>query len=111
MKRHPIRPAAPLLFGALAALLFLCGCASDGGSPEFREARSLITSGKAECVLVTSDRRLVADRGRGVSPLLNLYGKRSADLQPPAISAEGTASFLRRLVLAIKGKLFPRCGR
>jgi len=85
MKRHPTHPAAHLFRGALAALLFLCGCSSDGGSPEFREARSLITSGKAECVLITSDRRLVADRGRGVSPLLNLYDNHAADMKDAVV--------------------------
>ena len=37
------------------------------------EARELIRSGKAECVVVRDGRVAATERGRGVSPLLNLY--------------------------------------
>ena len=65
---------------AAALLLAAAGCRSSEAD-RFTEARRLITSGEAECVVITADRRLVAERGRGVSPLLELYDTHAAEMK------------------------------
>ena len=71
---------------AAAVLLLAAGCRSSEADASrdrelFTEARRLITSGEAECVVITADRRLVAERGRGVSPLLELYDGHAAEMK------------------------------
>jgi len=75
-----------LLLLAAATLLLAAGCRSSEADASrdrelFTEARRLITSGEAECVVITADRRLVAERGRGVSPLLKLYDGHAAEMK------------------------------
>ena len=79
MKTHLLLLTASLL------LLAAAGCRSRDAECSrdreiFTEARRLITSGEAECVVITADRRLVAERGRGVSPLLKLYDRHAAEM-------------------------------
>lgn len=58
----------------LLGLFFLAGCAGTASSPDaVSEASRLIRDGKAECVLVRDGRICYVERGRGVSPLLNVY--------------------------------------
>ncbi len=77
---------------ALLTFAFVGGCrccretAPGSADPKlFTEARRRITAGEAECVLVTADGRLVADRGRGVSPLLNLYDTHRAEMKDATV--------------------------
>ena len=81
MKTHLL-----LLLAAATLLTAAAGCrSSEAGDPRdadsFAEARRLITSGEAECVVITADGRLVAERGRGVSPLLKLYDAHAAEMK------------------------------
>ena len=74
------------LLTALLLLLAAAGCRSrDAEAPRdadrFAEARDLITSGRAECVVITADGRIVAERGRGVSPLLKCYDSHAAEMK------------------------------
>ena len=62
------------IFALLSCALLLSGCASTSSSPNaVEEASLLIRDGKAECVLVRSGKICYVERGRGVSPLLNVY--------------------------------------
>ena len=58
---------------ATMAMLTLAGCCTATDKSAVAEARKLITEGKAECVVVRDGRIAAAERGRGVSPLLNLH--------------------------------------
>ena len=57
---------------AALALLTACGCATTQ-DPAVAAARKLIRNGQAECVVVRDGHIAAIERGRGVSPLLNLY--------------------------------------
>lgn len=63
-----------ILCGLVSAILALVGygCAATE-DPGVAAARQLIREGKAECVVVRDGRVAAVERGRGVSPLLNLY--------------------------------------
>lgn len=58
---------------ALLCLILLAGCASPASQSAVEEASCLIRDGKAECVLVRDGKICYVERGRGVSPLLNVY--------------------------------------
>lgn len=49
------------------------GAEVDFAAAEVREARALIQSGKAECVLIVAGRVQAPKSGHGVSPLLSFY--------------------------------------
>ena len=62
------------LLCAATAMLALAGCCCPATNDSaVAEARKLIADGKAECVVVRDGRVAAVERGRGVSPLLNLY--------------------------------------
>ena len=58
-----------LLFAFIASL---CASAADSYEP-VAEASAMIREGKAECVLIREGKIVYVERGRGVSPLLNVY--------------------------------------
>lgn len=58
---------------SLLCLILLAGCASSATQDAIEEASCLIRDGKAECVLVRDGKICYVERGRGVSPLLNVY--------------------------------------
>ncbi len=60
---------------ALLCLPFLAGCSSFDWSC-VEDARQQVITGRAECVLIyNNDAALHLERGKGVSPLLNVYDK------------------------------------
>lgn len=61
------------LLSFLFCSLFLSGCAGSSFPDAIEEASGLIRDGKAECVLVRDGKICYVERGRGVSPLLNVY--------------------------------------
>jgi len=64
----------------LLPLFLVSGCAS-AISDAVSEASQMIRDGKAECVLVRDNRILYVERGRGVSPLLNVYDHHRAEME------------------------------
>ncbi|MBO4490131.1 MAG: DUF1893 domain-containing protein [Lentisphaeria bacterium] len=64
----------------LLPLFLVSGCAS-ATSDAVSEASQMIRDGKAECVLVRDNRILYVERGRGVSPLLNVYDHHRAEME------------------------------
>ncbi len=55
------------------AAIMLSGCVS-ADRKMIEKGRNLITSGKAECVLIAADRKITAsEKGNGVNPLLFIY--------------------------------------
>ncbi|MBR2345378.1 MAG: DUF1893 domain-containing protein [Lentisphaeria bacterium] len=58
-----------------AILLFALCAVISGCSTEFlvRESARMIKSGNAECVVVKNNTIATVEKGRGVSPLLNIY--------------------------------------
>ncbi len=65
---------------AVLAALSLCVVGCKCTQPDRVElARQLILSGEAECVLLTKD-QMIIERGRGVSPLLNIYDDHRAEM-------------------------------
>ena len=65
-------------------LCFLPGCAvHDRKSHEssMEQARDLVVSGKAECVLIRNGKIVYQQKGRGVSPLLALYKKQKSAMK------------------------------
>jgi len=82
-----------LLLLLFSASLFMAGCttccknSTDATarftvdeSTSIREARELIKSGRAECVLVKNGKIALIESGHGVSPLLNLYEKHGDEM-------------------------------
>ena len=60
-----------LLFTAF--VLSLCGCCSKPQNNAVEEAKKLIDSGDAECVLIRNGKIQIVEKGKGVSPLLRIY--------------------------------------
>ena len=56
----------------IIAALMLVSC-SNQSSKQLHEAKELIKSGKAECVLICSDGTLIQEQGRGLSPILKIF--------------------------------------
>ena len=69
LKRHVKRLLALLLLAA-------CGTAAADTDP-VEKGRRMIAEGKAECVVIRGG-RMFSERGRGVSPLLELHDHREA---------------------------------
>ena len=70
-------------FSVLLFTLFasVCASAADPSESAVSEASQMIRDGKAECVLVRDNRILYVERGRGVSPLLNVYDHHRAEME------------------------------
>jgi hypothetical protein len=73
------------LLAFLLALLVLTRpapaiAAVDFTAPPVQDARALIQSGKAECVLVVNGQVFAPRRGRGVNPLLEFYEKNAEQM-------------------------------
>lgn len=65
-------------------LCFLTGCAVHGKTSHenvMAQARDLVVSGKAECVLIRDGVIVYQQKGRGVSPLLALYKKQKSAMK------------------------------
>ncbi|MCI5778447.1 MAG: DUF1893 domain-containing protein [Lentisphaeria bacterium] len=79
--------AKTVLCGCVSTLLAaVAGCVSPAPQESaVAEARKLITSGQAECVAVKDGRIAAVERGRGVSPLLNLYTARPETLRDATV--------------------------
>lgn len=60
----------------IAFLLSGCCCMKCDSSVE--KAKKMIRENRAECVAVQGDKIVAVERGRGVSPLLNLYDRDKA---------------------------------
>lgn len=60
----------------LGAVCFLGGCCCKKSNCAFEEAKQMIRQNSAECVVVKDNKIVAVERGRGVSPLLNLYDNR-----------------------------------
>ena len=61
----------------LPMLLVLSGCVCS----DFSNAKSMIHSGEAECVIVRNGKIAAFEKGRGISPLLKLYDEKSELMQ------------------------------
>lgn len=61
------------LFCLFSALLLACGCCHVEKEDVFQKARRMIIDDKAECVVIQNNEISAVERGRGVSPLLNIY--------------------------------------
>lgn len=57
--------------------LVLCGCCCK----QFNNAKNMIRSGEAECVVVQNGRIVAVAKGRGLSPLLNIYDEKGPQMQ------------------------------
>ncbi len=68
-----------VLYSAIA-LFVLSGCVMFRGDA-VSQAKSMIDSGKAECVIVKDGRIVVTERGRGVSPLLNVHDRHADEMR------------------------------
>ena len=66
-----------LLFAFIASL---CASAADSYEP-VAEASAMIREGKAECVLIREGKIVYVERGRGVSPLLNVYDQHKDEMK------------------------------
>ncbi len=62
-----------ILLIAWMALLCLVGCSIPEYRPPMTEAQHIIRSGAAECILLPQEGDMIAKKGRGVSPLLEMY--------------------------------------
>ena len=61
------------LFYLFSILLLACGCTHIRNDKVFEQAKNMIRSNEAECVVIQDGCIAAVERGRGVSPLLNLY--------------------------------------
>ena len=70
-------------FSVLLFTLFasVCASAADPSDPAVSEASAMIREGKAECVLVREGKIVYVERGRGVSPLLNVYDQHRDEMK------------------------------
>jgi len=67
-----------LLFALFASI---CVSAADPSESAVSEASAMIREGKAECVLVREGKIVYVERGRGVSPLLNVYDQHRDEMK------------------------------
>jgi len=72
-----MRLFSSLLFAFIASL---CVSAADPYNP-VAEASAMIREGKAECVLIREGKIVYVERGRGVSPLLNVYDQHKEEMK------------------------------
>lgn len=66
----------PLFFGLM---ILVSGC-STLSHRSFREAREMVASGQAECILLNNKNFSAIERGRGVSPLLVIYDRQPHEI-------------------------------
>ncbi len=72
-----MKRAFTILFTLLCAISITgCKCAER---ERIQVARQLILEGNAECVLLTGT-QMIIERGRGISPLLNIYDYHCAEM-------------------------------
>lgn len=72
MKKILLMAALPLIFA---------GCCSN----DIRKAKNMIRRGHAECVIVQNGRIAAVAKGRGLSPLLNLYDEKNPQMKGSAV--------------------------
>ena len=69
------------VFSLFCVLFLVCCAISASDQNPVKEASLLIEQGKAECVLVRDGKICYVERGRGVSPLLNVYDLHRAEMK------------------------------
>ena len=66
------------IFLSLGTAFLLSGCCCMKSDTSVEDAKKMIRENKAECIAVQNNKIVAAERGRGVSPLLNLYDRDKA---------------------------------
>lgn len=67
------------LFFLTCLCSILCGCISNNSV--FNQAKNMVHNGEAECVVIKDNSIVATAKGRGISPLLNLYDEKGELLQ------------------------------
>lgn len=92
----------PLLLKALSQARLGAPDAAAPGGDTLKEARQLIRSGKASCVVIQYDTIVHMADGRGVSPLLKLY-KSSPELLKGALVVDKIIGKAAAMILLLAG--------